>query len=134
MTRARHRLAVLLAVALAAAVPARAQGVDRVAQVVDGNELVLATGERIRLDDSDAPDLAPRCRCRDECATAAAARALAMQLVRDGVRIERYGQDRERRTLARVRTADGRSLAAALIEAGLARPHREGAPRQSWCR
>ena len=114
-------------------VRALAQELERVARVIDANTLQLAGGERIRLDDADAPDPPPRCRCRRECEIAASAQAMLADLVRGGVQIERYGQDRERRTLARVRSADGRGLGAALVNAGLAHPWRDGEPRQGWC-
>lgn len=119
-------VALLLAGACALAV---AQPVERVARVVDGDTLVLATGEVIRVENIDTPEL--QCRCRNECELALQAREFTAAHIGAGIGLLRRGQDRHRRTLARVILPSGADLGAELIARGLARPW--AGRRQSWC-
>jgi micrococcal nuclease len=117
-------LALLLALLLVA--PAWAEPL----RVIDGDTLALG-GERIRIIGLDAPERPGRC-AREAMLGQRAAERLAA-LLADGARVERRGRDRRRRTLAIVRTADGRDVAQVLIAEGLARPYRGRGPRPGWC-
>lgn len=120
---------------LAGPVPAR------VIAVIDGDTLVVRAriwlGQvletRVRLAGIDAPEL--RGRCAEERERAARARdflARAVdggEIVLRGIEFGKYAG----RVIARVETAAGEDLAAALLRAGLAREY-GGARRRSWCR
>jgi len=106
----------LLCTTVAAAARPRTQ---RVARVVDGDTLVLAGGQRVRLVQIDAPELAG-----GECYSRAAARTTA-RLLPPGTRVEleadpqldrvdRYGR------LLRYVWARGRDVNLALVRAGAA--------------
>lgn len=92
------------------------------AQVIDGDTLDIA-GERVRLEGVDAPEMAQACQrangsqwsCGQE-----AQKALERMTHDQVVMCDRTGQDKYRRTLAHC-YANGESLNAALIKAGLAR-------------
>jgi endonuclease YncB( thermonuclease family) len=103
----------------------------RVDFVPDGDTLVLAGGERVRVLGVDAPELHP-CQCEAECRLGRNARDLVAVAVGPGVLVSRRGRDRYDRTLAVVRLQDGTDLAQLLIRNGLGRPYRGGA-RESWC-
>lgn len=109
-----------------------AQILERVQRAVDGDTLVLATGEVIRVRGIDAPELHP-CRCEQECALGVLARHWAHSRTASGVVLGRRGSDRYGRTLATVTTADGSDLAQELIARGLARPYDGRGRRQPWC-
>lgn len=102
--------------------------------VIDGDTFRL-DGEVIRLSNIDAPEMPPRSRCWAE---ARLARAATMELQRiqgegtpGGFRITREGQDRYRRTLARV-SFDGRTDAGeTMIARGMASPWT--GRRWDWC-
>ena len=101
-------------------------------QVHDGDSL-RCSGERIRIANIEAPELAgsPKCETRrrsrsawcDDAAGEAARRALASLLAGRKVTIVRTGTDLYGRTLALV-YADGIDAGAWLVDQGLARPWR----------
>jgi micrococcal nuclease len=117
----------LLALSLAAAC---------VATVHDGDTVRLCSGERVRIANIDAPELAgsPRCTAASRARLVTSrnpawcdyqrgeqARAILAQLIASGSpRIIRIGTDRYGRTLARI-TVNGRDAGATLIALGLAR-------------
>lgn len=105
-----------------------------IASVHDGDTLRLCSGERIRLLDIDAPELAgsPRCDPRHPrphawCGADALARrsrdALAAFVASGPATIERKAKDRYGRTLAHI-TVNGRDAGKHLIGLGLARKYR----------
>lgn len=97
--------------------------------VVDGDTF-RHRGERIRILDIDTPETHPP-RCAREARLGAAATDRLHELLNAGpVAIEREGEDRYGRTLARVER-DGESLGAVLVAEGLARPYGNG--RRPWC-
>jgi len=111
--------------------------VDR---VIDGD--TIAVSARIWLDQSlavlvrvrgiDAPELRGRCDAERELARRATAYVTAA-LVSGRVKLTNIsGGKYYGRVLADVTTAEGGSLAAALLAEGLARPYR-GRKRGSWC-
>ncbi len=128
MIRRALPFALLLLAGAACAQPQRAPA-ERV-QVIDGDTIRL-DGETIRLRGLDAPELHGRCAAEITLAIRAAERLRA--LVARGVEIDRHGQDRYRRTLATVRTSQGRDVAMILIQEGLARPYDGRGQRQGWC-
>lgn len=119
------RLAILLALLLAS--PALAQ---QRAQVIDGDTIRVG-GEVIRIMGMDAPEI--RGRCPQETRLARASAARMGQLVAGGVRLQRHGRDRYRRTLAVVRDRAGRDVAAVMIRERLARPYDGSGRRAGWC-
>jgi micrococcal nuclease len=97
-------------------------------RVVDGDGL-NCQGERIRLVDIDAPELAGR--CPEERALALRSRDRLLELLNSGeVTIERRGQDRYGRTLSRVRVK-GIDIGEQLVAEGLARAWT--GRREGWC-
>ncbi len=124
----RRILIILLALV---AVPAVAQP-DQ-CRAIDGDSYVCF-GERIRLENVDAPEL--HARCPREFDAARAAKLFAQTALDDALRIEvivheRRPRDRYGLTLALVRV-DGDDLGQLLIGAGLARPYHGERPA-SWC-
>lgn len=102
-------------------------------RAIDGDTYVCH-GERIRVENIDAPEL--HARCESELDAAKAAKLFAQHALDGAVTIEikvyeRRPRDRYGRTLARV-SVDGDDLGKLLIEAGLARLYR-GERRQTWC-
>lgn len=128
MTRAKRKIVVIALAFLA--VPAAAQPLERVARAIDGDTLTLSTGEVIRIQNIDAPEIHP-CHCPHECALGTEAQRWLHSLTINGVALTRTGRDRYRRTLALVRTADGADIGHELIARGLARPWT--GRRQPWC-
>lgn len=117
---------ILLLGALAS--PAAAEGW----RAVDGDTIVSPLGERIRLDDIDAPELRDA-RCPRERKIAEASRDKLQGLVQRGyVTVERRGQDRYRRTLAIVRVG-GINLGAELVRIGYAKPWSGRGQKPEWC-
>ncbi|HEX2134746.1 MAG TPA: thermonuclease family protein [Microvirga sp.] len=114
-------------------------------EVVDGRTAVILDGdtvafgsERVRIINIEAPGISePDCE-REEIFALRSRQRLA-ELIRSGpVTIERAGRDHLGRTLARLVLADGREVAAVLVEEGLALPWHEGpeareARRRHWC-
>jgi endonuclease YncB( thermonuclease family) len=98
--------------------------------------------ERVRLLNVDAPE-SFRPRCEAELIAGLKAKERLAQLVRAGsVRIDRQGQDRYRRTLARLNVGlsdnKSRDVSEILIKEGLALPWRDGrtaweARKRHWC-
>jgi endonuclease YncB( thermonuclease family) len=105
---------------------------ERIARVVDGDTVVTASGEKVRLMGFDAPEM--RGECPREERMARAATALLHRLAASGLKLERHGRDRYGRTLAVARTPAGRGVAETLIRAGLARPYEGRGPRGGWCK
>jgi len=117
----RIAVLVLLAVGLAALAGAHAGAGERVrvVRVIDGDTLVVAGGERVRLIGVDTPELRP-VECYGRAATAELRR-----LVGGGqVRLERDVDERDRygRLLAYVRRDDGLFVNAELVRRGFAQP------------
>jgi micrococcal nuclease len=104
---------------------------ERIGRVVDGDTVVTARGEKVRLMGFDAPGI--RGRCPRERDLARAATATLRRLAAPGLDLERHGRDRHRRTLAVAHTPDGRDVAAVMIGAGLARPSHGRGQRGGWC-
>lgn len=130
-----NRIALALALVLAC-VPARAETVDgsRIV-IVDGDTVALPGGERIRLLDIDAPE-SFRSACEAELVAGLKAKERLRALVAGrAVTVERDGTDRYRRTLARLRTAQG-DVGQILLREGLALryvPGRRAERTAHWC-
>lgn len=122
---------------LLAAMFAAAGGVEPVAYPRDGDTIVMASGEVVRLENVDTPEL--RCECTAECRLALRALTLTREAVAGGVMLARRvtgdgrpSPDRSGRTIALVRLPDGRDLGELLIRSGLGRPY-HGERRRGWC-
>jgi endonuclease YncB( thermonuclease family) len=115
--------ALLLAVALLLAAPARAQ------QAIDGDTFRIGA-ESIRILNIDAPELSHP-GCASEHAAALRARDRLAELLRGGVVVLRRGRDLYGRTLAIVLDLDGEDIGARLVAEGLARPW--DGRRRPWC-
>lgn len=128
--------ALFTALFLAAASPAAALDGSRL-RVIDGDTIVLPSGERVRLSDIDAPETrGARCPAERRAGEAARDRLAGMLHGRD-VEIRRAGRDRWRRTLALV-LVEGRSAGALLVAEGLALPWAPGPKARAlrlahWC-
>lgn len=100
----------------------------RINCVVDGDTMWF-DGEKIRLSGIDAPEV--KGKCSFETALAAkATRRLSAMLSGEALTIERSGQDRFGRTLARVQTANG-DAGERMVREGLARPWT--GRKEVWC-
>jgi micrococcal nuclease len=100
--------------------------------VIDG-DTVEYRGERIRIENLDAPEIGERSRCAQERERGYAAKRQAIQLINGGSRFEIYSRDhidRFGRTVARLKI-DGNDFGAMMIRAGVARPWRGGP--SNWC-
>lgn len=99
---------------------------------VDGDSLLeTTTGERIRLENIDAPELHGRCPAETELAYRA--KAMTGWLIRQGATVKPVGRlDRYGRTLALVDIRGAGDLGEQLVRAGLARPY-HGGRRLPWC-
>ena len=104
---------------------------ERIARVIDGDTVVTASGEKVRLMGFDTPET--RGKCPRERELARQATALLRRLAGSGLELERHGRDRYRRTLAVARTPAGGDVAATLIRAGLAHPYEGRGTRGGWC-
>jgi endonuclease YncB( thermonuclease family) len=97
---------------------------EQVERVIDGDTLVLAGGERVRLAGIDAPELREgkpgRTGPFPEPGAVEAARALKSMVEGKLVGVERSGTDDYGRTLAAVRLPDGTDAGAELVRRGLA--------------
>lgn len=116
-----------------------AESVDgRSAVIIDGDTVAIG-GERIRLLNVDAPE-SFRPRCERELVAGLRAKERLAELLRAGyVWIERQGQDRYRRTLARlllVQASSGapRDVGAILVSEGLAVLWQSGRAAWEWRR
>ena len=123
-----QRAIVAAAVLMLASWPSSA---ERIARVIDGDTVVTASGEKVRLMGFDTPEI--RGECPRERAMARQATAMLQQLAASGLTLERRGRDRYGRTLAAARTPAGGDVAATLIRAGLAHPYEGRGPRGGWC-
>lgn len=116
------------------ALTSRPAELAQVSYVIDGDTLVIAGGERVRLLGIDAPEMPPRASCDREVEMALAAKARLMALLRQAevVELRRQGEDRDRygRQLRRV-FADGQDLGDALVLEGLAQRWR--GRKATWC-
>ncbi|MBU2135317.1 MAG: thermonuclease family protein [Alphaproteobacteria bacterium] len=112
-------------------VPARASF-----QVVDGDTLRTAEGERIRLIGIDAPELPPRARCAGEAELALAAKDRLTDLVEGATHIattprpDEPDRDRYDRLLRDV-SVDGVDVGEILVSEGLAKVWR--GRKGVWC-
>jgi endonuclease YncB( thermonuclease family) len=108
----------------------------RSAVIIDGDTIAVGT-ERIRILNIDAPE-SHQPNCERELVAGLRAKERLAQLIRSGVvTIDRQGEDRYRRTLARLSVA-GRDVGAVLIEERLALPWQDGAAAKQartrhWC-
>lgn len=129
MRRGAIRCLAAAAVLLIAGCDARA-GIAGL-RVIDGDTFDLV-GERIRIENIDAPERGERARCGQERAWADEATAGLRSRVQAAraIRLHRKGYDRYGRTLALV-DLDGRDVGAALIADGLAVEWGHGRP--NWC-
>lgn len=111
-----------------------------VVEVLDGDTIAVRAriwlgqelATRVRLSGIDAPELHGK--CERERRLAAAARAFLAQHLADRpveLRDVQFGKYAGR-VVARVVTNKGEDVAAALLEAGLARPY-DGGARRPWC-
>lgn len=102
--------------------------------VMDGDTFRTSMGERIRIENIDAPESGGKAKCDAERFLAVHARSGLKRLLEAGsieiTRNPRRPKDRYGRTLARVRV-NGIDVGQALIEQSLAWPW-EGR-RHSWC-
>ncbi|MFG1318020.1 thermonuclease family protein [Xanthobacter autotrophicus] len=105
--------------------------------IIDGDTIALPGGERIRIQDIDAPETR-KSRCEAELVLGLQAKARLAQLLRAGpVEVKRSGQDYFRRTLALV-LVDGESVGTTLMREGLALPWKAGRKARAgriakWC-
>lgn len=115
----------------------RAESVDGRRIVIIDGDTIDVQGERIRILNIDAPE-SFRSRCEAELKLALKTKERLADLLRAGpVEIDRHGQDRYRRTLARLSVQQG-DVGAILVREGLALPWRDGAKAkeerlQTWC-
>jgi endonuclease YncB( thermonuclease family) len=123
---------------LAAALPAAADQVYRVVQVLDGDTIRTLEHGKIRFAITAAPETGDRARCPREAALAERAKGYVARRVVDGVMlrpepgerdVDRYG-----RLLRHVYAADGGDIEAELIARGLAVRFVHGARPHDWCR
>jgi len=112
--------------------------VGRVLWVIDGDTVQVShagapEGEPVRARHFDTPEKGERAHCEAERVKARQATALARSLLPRGSRVglADFGQDRYSRLLAKLTLADGRDLAAVMIEAGLAQPY-TGGRKPDW--
>jgi endonuclease YncB( thermonuclease family) len=131
---AKRASAAAVLVGLCLCVPIEAHAIDlcsgshRVTCIVDGDTLWWE-GEKIRIEDIDAPEVHAPCTAERDLARAATLRLQAL-IADSEPEIERTGVDRFGRTLADVSIA-GRDLGHVMVAEGLARPwlgHKE-----HWC-
>lgn len=122
-------LGVALALGLLVAAPASARLV-----AVDGDSLLeTSTGERIRLENVDAPEIYGHCYYERDLAWRA--KVYVQKALTYGATVHRIGRlDRYGRTLALVEIHGFGDLGRMLMEAGLAREYHGRVPRQPWCR
>jgi micrococcal nuclease len=116
----------LILLAMLAGAPAAA---DPACRALDGDTLACGA-ERIRIIGLDAPETHGQCEAERELARLATERLAA--LITEGIEIQRRGQDRFGRTLARARSGE-RDVAETLIAEGLARAYDGRGRRAGWC-
>lgn len=108
------------------ALPAHATDVVR---VIDGDTIVIAGGERIRLGGIDTPEL--RGKCPYEKLLARDARRRLEQLLDGSVDLRNSRRGKYRRVADAFK--DGANVANVLIKEGLGRLY-HGGKREGWCR
>jgi|SRR5215471_5175961 len=119
--------AVAIASCLALASPAAADPVQR---IIDGDTIVLVGGERIRIENIDAPEVGhAQCTSEREWGLRAT-NHLRLILARGEPALTRIGHDRFGRTLARL-TINGRDVGEEMVAARMAVVFGRGRP--SWC-
>lgn len=117
--------------------PAQAETADGRRFVIIDGDTVDYRGERIRILNIDAPE-SFRSRCEAELKLALRTKERLAQLLRAGtVEIDRQGEDRYRRSLARL-SVRGVDVGTTLVREGLALPWEDGAAAkaarlQKWC-
>lgn len=105
---------------------------QRVARVIDGDTVVMSSGERVRLAGIDAPETGWRALCPAERALAARATERLVALLAEPVRLERTGLEaRFGRTVGLLWLPDGREAGAVLRAEGLAQAWTGS--RAEWC-
>jgi micrococcal nuclease len=142
--RARRRGLLILAAALIGGLLSLFWRMQAHAETVDGSRFTIIDGdtvdyrgERIRILNIDAPE-SFRSRCEAELKLALRTKERLAGLLRVGVvDIQRHGQDRYRRTLAKLVTTNG-DVGNILVREGLALPWQDGAEAkearlQRWC-
>ncbi|MCO5067026.1 MAG: thermonuclease family protein [Rhizobiaceae bacterium] len=98
--------------------------------VVDGDTFWRG-GQKYRLKDIDAPEIAGGANCQQEYQTGVAATYMLQRLLESGiVSMTAFGRDRYGRTLVKVETRMG-DVGSALMDARLARSYGHG--RAPWC-
>jgi micrococcal nuclease len=118
---------------------------ETVARVIDGDTFLIAANWspypldwRIRVIGIDTPEKGYLAKCDREREKSAEATALATSLIEESlgrVRLKQVQHDKYGGRLdAEVILADGRSLGAELIKAGVARPYNGSGPKPNWCR
>lgn len=125
------------------AVPMAGPVAAEVVRVIDGDTVEVRARAwvdtevttRVRLLGVDTPEKGPRAKCPAEAAMAERASETTRQALPEGaavllrdIRPDKYGG----RVVAAIEGPDGRDLAAALLEAGLARPY-DGGRKAGWC-
>lgn len=123
-------LALIAGIGHVAASQAQRPPVEPVDYALDGDTIVMQSGEIVRVENIDTPEV--NCQCSSECRRALAAFSATRDAIEPGVRLTRRERpDRYGRTIARVALVDGRDLGEVLIARGLARPWT--GRRQPWC-
>lgn len=122
--------ALAAALLLIAAAPAEQA---RIACVIDGDTVRLASGERVRIAGIDSPELHRRqARCAKEVEQGRSATARARALLEGRVvTIVRLGRSYNR-TVAELRL-DGRDVATQLVQSGIAKYWPRGRAKPDWC-
>jgi micrococcal nuclease len=116
--------------------PAGPHGARPKPQVIDGDTLRTAEGERIRLIGVDAPELSPRARCPHEAELALAAKFRLTELIDRSTQIvitpRGDGPDRDRfDRLLRDVSVDGTDVGDILVAEGLAKVWK--GRKSVWC-
>jgi endonuclease YncB( thermonuclease family) len=113
-----------------------AQTTDGRAVIIDGDTIALGS-ERVRILNIDAPETR-NARCEAELVAGLKAKERLATLLRSGlIEVDRHGEDRYRRTLARV-SAGGRDVGEVLVRERLALPWHDGPEARDkraahWC-
>lgn len=107
-----------------------AAALEPVGYALDGDTIVMLSGEIVRIENVDTPEI--NCMCARECRLALRAFSITRDATAGGVDLVRRPRpDRYGRTLARVVLPDGRDLGALLIASGFARAW--DGRRRPWC-
>lgn len=110
------------------------QTTGQIIRVIDGDTLEVS-GETVRISNIDTAEMPPRSKCLAEQRLALAAKAGLEDVIGvswgASVTLEREGTDQYRRTVARVRLADGTDVGEEMIRRGLAETW--NGHRMDWC-